>query len=143
MDSPLGNLRDLFINEIKLVPSWINPGTLPLLSRLVIVWVSQVRWQDIQVLGMLQALTSLEIRVPGWSRVRRDRFLIGADAFPCLVVCELVRFPVVPSMFAPGAMPRLKRFMFSIDLTAFTAGARGGDLASVDEDLALGHLPSL
>ncbi|KAJ1257181.1 hypothetical protein BS78_K197200 [Paspalum vaginatum] len=141
MDSPLGNLRDLIIFSIKLLPSWINPVTLPLLSRLQIIMVSQVRRQDIQVLGMLQALTSLDIRVSGGRPRPRvlERSVVGADAFPCLVECTLLGFPVVPSMFPAGAMPRLETFRFYIDLEAFSTG---GDL-TVDDDLALGHLPSL
>ncbi|KAJ1255105.1 hypothetical protein BS78_K289100 [Paspalum vaginatum] len=143
MDSNLGNLRDLSICEIRLLPSWINPTTLPLLSRLEIM-ASQVRRQDIQVLGMLQALTSLEVYGPprGRPRARMERFVVAADAFPCLVGCRLGGFEAVPSMFPPGAMPRLEIFWFDIDLVAFAAGG-GGDLASVDDGLALGHLPSL
>ncbi|KAJ1277089.1 hypothetical protein BS78_05G267400 [Paspalum vaginatum] len=124
----------------SVLPRWINPAVLLLLSRRRIR-VSQVRREDIQVLGTLQALSYLFLSVKRLDRPKLGRFVVGADAFRCLLECTLEGFPVVPSMFPRGAMPRLQTFRFHIDLDAFTAG--GGDLASAADDLALGHLPSL
>ena len=44
---------------------------------------------------------------------------------------------MVPSTFPPGAMPRLEKFKFGIQLEDFLRGEFTTD------DLALGHLPSL
>ncbi|KAJ1257146.1 hypothetical protein BS78_K193900 [Paspalum vaginatum] len=134
----LGNLRHIIMHGTSVLLRWINPAVLPLLSRLQI-WVDEVRREDIRVLGTLQALSYLS--PSAWRSPMLGRFVVGADAFPCLVECRLDGFPVVPSMFPPGAMPRLEFFQFCIDLEAFSTG--GGDLDSVDDDLALGHLPSL
>jgi disease resistance protein RPM1 len=63
-DSPesLGNLSYLRIYRTSLLPTWINPGLLLLLSSLDIT-VGQVRREDIQVLGMLKALRILKVSV--------------------------------------------------------------------------------
>jgi len=49
----LGNLSYLRIRNTSLLPTWINPGSLLLLSFLEIEVAHQVRREDIQVLGML------------------------------------------------------------------------------------------
>ena len=59
----LGNLSFLLIHKTSYsLPTWINPGSLLLLSSLDIT-VAQVRMEDIQVLGMLQSLRFLKVRV--------------------------------------------------------------------------------
>ncbi|KAJ1255442.1 hypothetical protein BS78_K219400 [Paspalum vaginatum] len=121
----LGNLRYISMSGTSVLPRWINPAVLLLLSRRRIR-VSQVRREDIQVLGTLQALSYLFLSVKRLDRPKLGRFVVGADAFRCLLECTL---------------EGLQTFRFHIDLDAFTAG--GGDLASAADDLALGHLPSL
>ncbi|OEL23823.1 hypothetical protein BAE44_0015158 [Dichanthelium oligosanthes] len=133
----LSNLSFLYISKTKFLPTWISPASLVLLSYLEIM-VVQVRRKDIQVLGKLQALRYLRVYV----RVSDDkqvlkRFMVSPDAFPCVIKCTFYGFTTVPSMFPPGAMPRLEEFRFCIQLEDFSGGEFTAD------DLALGHLPSL
>jgi disease resistance protein RPM1 len=118
------------------LPTWINPGSLPLLSSLDIT-VAQVRREDIHVLRMLQALRVLEVTVSCDNRQVPGRFMVGPDAFPCARDCTFYGFQTVPSMFPRGAMPRLDNFSFRIHLEDFAEGEFTTD------DLALDHLPSL
>ncbi|OEL37022.1 hypothetical protein BAE44_0001959 [Dichanthelium oligosanthes] len=131
----LSNLRYLYIDETKSIPTWISPASLVLLSSLEIT-VVQVRREDIQVLGKLQALRYLNIYISGDKQVL-ERFMVSPDAFPCVIKCTFTNFATVPSMFPSGAMPRLEEFRFGIQLEDFS----GGEFAL--DDLALGHLPSL
>ncbi|OEL25382.1 hypothetical protein BAE44_0013599, partial [Dichanthelium oligosanthes] len=131
----LSNLRYLCISQIKSLPTWISPASLALLSRLEIS-VVQVRREDIQVLGKLQALHCLHVYVYDGIQVL-ERFMVSPDAFPCVIKCTFYGFTTVPSMFPPGAMARLEDFGFDIQLENFS----GGEFAL--DDLALGHLPSL
>ncbi|KAL6888184.1 hypothetical protein ACP4OV_009210 [Aristida adscensionis] len=131
----LGNLRWLRIYEASSLPTWINPVSVPFLSCLDI-WVNQVRKEDIQVLGILLALRSLILRVVSADDIQvAERFMVSADAFPCVERCLFYGFAAVPSMFPRGAMPRLKEFDFCIQVEDFS----NGDF----DDLAMGHLPSL
>jgi len=133
----LGNLSYLSIYRISSLPTWINPGSLLLLSFLEIEVAHQVRREDIQVLGMLQALRILEVSVSGNNRQVLGRFMVGPDAFPCARTCIFDGFQTVPSMFPRGAMPRLETFRFHICLQDFFQGEFTTD------DLALDLLPSL
>ncbi|OEL16832.1 hypothetical protein BAE44_0022149, partial [Dichanthelium oligosanthes] len=130
----MSNLSFLFIFNTKSLPTWISPASLVLLSCLEIE-VVQVRREDIQVLGKLQALRYLNVYVCG--DIQLERFMVSPDAFPCVIKCTFTNFTTVPSMFPPGAMPRLKNFTFYIYLEDFSGGEFTAD------DLALGHLPSL
>jgi disease resistance protein RPM1 len=134
----LGNLSILSLEEISMLPSWINPKSVGHLSHLYIT-VAQLRREDIQVLGMLPALRDLEIEVSGDRIQKQERsFMVSPDAFPVMITCELSgNFSMVPSMFPQGAMPRLETFEFCIQLEDFWLGE------STVDDLALGHLPSL
>ncbi|CAL4990746.1 unnamed protein product [Urochloa decumbens] len=131
----LGNLTSLLIDTATSLPTWICPASLLLLSHLHITLV-QVRMADIRVLGMLQVLCLLQVRVSGEIQVL-DKFIVSHDAFQCVIKCEFYGFSMAPSAFQPGAMPRLKVFTFSIRLEDFAGGKFTGD------DLAFGHLPSL
>ncbi|OEL18744.1 hypothetical protein BAE44_0020237, partial [Dichanthelium oligosanthes] len=130
----LSNLSYLAIRT-KSLPTWISPASLVLLSYLEI-WVVQVRREDIQVLGKLQALRYLKVYVSDHKQVL-EKFMISPDVFPCVIECRFHGFTTVPSMFPPGAMPRLEEFRFRIQLEDFSRGEFTAD------DLALGHLPSL
>ena len=132
----LGNLSYLRIGQTSSLPTWIKPGSLLLLSLLDIT-VVQVRREDIQVLGMLQALRILEVSVSGNNRQVLGRFMVGPDAFPCARDCRFYGFLMVPSMFPRGAMPRLEQFSFCIRPLDFFQGEFTTD------DLGLDHLPSL
>jgi disease resistance protein RPM1 len=91
---------------------------------------------DIRVLGMLQALRFLRVKVSGEVQVL-ERFAVSTDAFPCAIKCSFHGFSMAPSVFPHGAMPRLKEFKFPIRLEDYADGKFTGD------DLALCHLPSL
>jgi disease resistance protein RPM1 len=132
----LGNLSNLYINKTSSLPTWINPGSLLLLSSLDIM-VAQVRREDIHVLGMLQALRILNVGVFGDNIQVLGRFKVGPDAFPCARVCRFYGFETVPSMFPRGAMPRLEDFIFHICPQDFFQGEFTTD------DLSLDHFPSL
>jgi disease resistance protein RPM1 len=134
----LGNLSILSLEEISMLPSWINPESVGHLSHLYIT-VAQLRREDIQVLGMLPALRNLQVEVSGDRIQTLERsFVISHDAFPVLITWELSgNFATVPSMFPQGAVPRLETFEFNIQLEDFSQGE------ITVGDLALGHLPSL
>ncbi|KAG0531027.1 hypothetical protein BDA96_05G238900 [Sorghum bicolor] len=124
------------LSYLRIRKTWINPGSLLLLSSLDIT-VSQVRTEDIQVLGMLQALRVLRVDVAGDNLQVLGRFTVGPDAFPCVMECKFYGFQTVPSMFPRGAMPRLEEFHFRMSLQDFLKGEFSTD------DLALDHLSSL
>ncbi|XP_066338613.1 disease resistance protein RGA5-like [Miscanthus floridulus] len=131
----LWNLSHLFIYGTSRLPTWIDPTSFLLLSQLCIK-VGQVRSEDIHVLGLLQALRVLHVKVAGAKQVF-ERFMIKADAFPCLTRCIFSGLSTVPSMFPPGAMPMLQRFKFYIRAEDF------GDSEFTVDDLTISHLPSL
>ncbi|CAL5089535.1 unnamed protein product [Urochloa decumbens] len=141
LEEPLGNLCRLCIKRAPEVPMWIRPAWLPVLSYLDIKVTYEHR-EDIQILGRLPCLRYLSFAT-GYG-CKEERCTVGPDAFPHVVRCkfELDTFyprRVVPSMFPPGAMPELQDFKFEIRLQHFCSG---GEL-TVDDDLALAHLPSL
>jgi len=131
----LDNLSYLYIQTTTSLPTWIRPAILLHLSSLLIM-VVQVRREDIQVLGRLQALRYLEVRVSSGIHVL-ERFVVSPDSFPCAISCRFDDLSMLPSTFPPGAMPRLEDFRFCIELEDFSRGEFTTD------DLALGHLPSL
>lgn len=114
----------------------INPTSFLLLSHLRIK-VCQLRSEDIHVLGMLQALRSLKVKVAAAKQVVFQRFMIRADAFPFVTWCKFSGVSMVPSMFPLGAMPMLQHFKFHIRPEDF------GDCEFNVDELAFGHLPSL
>ncbi|CAO2146991.1 unnamed protein product [Urochloa humidicola] len=155
MEEPLGNLRRLCIYDPMMLPTWIKPASVPILSYLDIR-VQCERRDDIRVLGALPCLRHLKFNVKygpmnthrAWSdsdddeAVERRRFAAGPDAFPSLVSCEFEcgvhAQSVAPSLFPPGSMPRLQDLCLRINTYDFS----GGELFSLD-DLALAHLTSL
>ncbi|WVZ51378.1 hypothetical protein U9M48_002530 [Paspalum notatum var. saurae] len=98
------------------LPSWIDPASFLLLSYLHIN-VGELRREDIQRLGMLQALRYLKVKVFGDIQVF-EKFVISADAFPCMTRCRFTGFSMLPSMFAPGAMPKLQRLKTQVSYPA-------------------------
>ncbi|CAL4890759.1 unnamed protein product [Urochloa decumbens] len=135
MEKPPGNLPRLLVHYY-VIPTWINRSSLPGLSYLDIS-VSQERRQDIQVLGTLPCLRHLRFAT---SEPATERCVIARDAFPRAERCEFeVRGRgVVPSMFPPGAMPRLQDLKFHLGREQL-----GRDGAFSLDELAIGHLPSL
>jgi len=120
------------------MPAWIRPAWLPALSYLDIR-VKHERTDDIQVLGTLPCLGHLRFKA---RRAAVERFAVGGDAFPRLVICVFDIWDVdggttvVPSTFPRGAMPMLQDFAFYIGLKQL------GKSVAV-EGLGLGNLPSL
>ncbi|CAO2149250.1 unnamed protein product [Urochloa humidicola] len=158
MEEPLGNLRRLCIYKPMVLPTWIKPTSVPILSYLDL-WVKYERRDDIRVLGTLSCLRHLKFSVyhapyyigQSWSdsddgapepQTVERRFVAGPDAFPSAVSCEFEccqgAQSVVPSLFPPGAMPRLQNLGLKINAEDFG----GCELFSLD-DLALAHLTSL
>ncbi|CAN6243169.1 unnamed protein product [Urochloa humidicola] len=132
----LGNLRKLILRTTMLLPTWINPASLLFLSFLRIHVVVLDESKDFQVLGMLQALRFLEVSAALVAQAT-ERPVVSPEAFPQLRVCRFPDLSMVPSMFPPGAMPRLEDIKFQIDLKDIEDGKINVD------DLALGDLPSL
>jgi disease resistance protein RPM1 len=83
----LGNLSYLCIYRTTSLPTWIRPAILLHLSSLVIV-VVQVRREDIQVLGRLQALCYLDLTVYGVYIQVLERFMVSPDSFPGAISCR-------------------------------------------------------
>nr|UBY06854.1 NBS-LRR disease resistance protein [Dasypyrum villosum] len=124
------------LNWFKTLPSWINPSSLPLLSYLNIT-VFEVRPEDIQLLGMLPALCVLSVmdysQCQGEDVVEMPVLSAGA-LFPCATKCCFRDIGAVPSMFPPGAAPRLKDLSFSFPTKW---------ISRENTDLGMRHLPSL
>ncbi|CAL4904868.1 unnamed protein product [Urochloa decumbens] len=135
MTEQLGNLSLLSITNVIVVPTWITPAFLPVLSHLDIVVHHERRDDIIQVFGTLRCLRHLRYRVNEKRVV--ERCAVGSDAFPCVVSCELDAVHVVPCTFPRGAMPMLQDYKFSIGREQLLS------MAVEDLGLGLGHLPSL
>ncbi|KAF7034022.1 hypothetical protein CFC21_045079 [Triticum aestivum] len=143
---PSQQLRKVLITGCSAwtLPAWINPSSLPLLSYLEIT-VSEVRPEDILLLGTLPALRYLDLSDDGyWSQhesvkwdqrvTEMEKSVVTADAFPCVEKCYFRGIAIVPSIFPRGAAPRLKELKFSFPARWIGRG---------DNDLSMGHLPSL
>nr|UBY06856.1 NBS-LRR disease resistance protein [Dasypyrum villosum] len=111
------------------LPKWINSTSLPHLSRLAI-FVEELQGDDLQIIGMLPALRSLELRA---SRVM-GTLVVRADAFPFTRFCLIWGFPTPPCLFPPGAMPRVQHLYFEVSARSIASG---------EVDCGMGHLPSL
>ncbi|KAG2559362.1 disease resistance protein RGA5-like [Panicum virgatum] len=116
----LGNLSYLRIYRTTSLPTWIRPAILLHLSSLQII-VDQVRREDIQVLGRLQALRYLHLSVDElYDDIQvLERFMVSPDSFPCAIRCRFYNLSILPSTFPPGAMPRLEDFRFCIELEVY------------------------
>ncbi|TVU24124.1 hypothetical protein EJB05_26522 [Eragrostis curvula] len=136
-----GHLRHLYTGNgcwFSRLPAWLNnPSHLADLCKLYIA-VRELQEKDLNVLGRLPALTYLSLLVDHESLGIRERFVVGAGSFPCLVYCLLMGF-IVPVVFQNGAAPRLTRFDFDFHVREVReiAGSDGGF------DLGLQNLPSL
>ncbi|KAE8784433.1 disease resistance rpp8-like protein 3 [Hordeum vulgare] len=124
----------LFGNCTSTLPRWMNSSLFPVLSCLYIK-VNRVRPEvDIQILGKLPALRSLDLATSRAQLTPVERFIIGDDAFPCLRECGFYNFQMWPSMFPQGSMPRLEYISFY---------ARASRIAGGDLDVDMQHLPYL
>lgn len=110
------------------LPKWVNPTALPLLSYLAID-VDEVQGDDIQIIGMLPSLRFLSLRALRTA----GTLVVRGDAFPCAREC-MFEFPLLPSLFPPGAMPMVQRLTFSVPAQLVAGG---------EANCGMGHLPSL
>lgn len=116
------------------LPTWISPSSLPLLSYLSIL-VYKVRPEDIQILGMLPALRYLNLSARSTGVDVAEMHAVTAGAYPCATECYFdSNTCVLPSIFARGAAPRLKRLRFQFRAEWISRG---------DIHLGTWHLPSL
>ncbi|CAL4991215.1 unnamed protein product [Urochloa decumbens] len=120
------------------LPSWMNRSALPNLSFLWIA-VRELQLKDLEILGRLPALHSLQLEVDHMSLGIHGRFVVGAGSFPCLVHCKFWGF-VEPVVFQQGAMPRLRELYLDLFLMwegIETSSSDGG------LDMGIGNLPLL
>ncbi|XP_012703795.1 putative disease resistance RPP13-like protein 3 isoform X2 [Setaria italica] len=94
------------------LPAWMNRSVLPNLSFLWIA-VRELQLKDLEILGRLPALRSLELEVDRANLGIHGRFDVGAGLFPCLVHCKFWGF-VEPVVFRQGAMPRLRELYLDL-----------------------------
>jgi hypothetical protein len=93
------------------LPGWaVNPWLLRDLSflQITVKWLQQ---EDLEILGRLPALYSLNLRVDHEDLGIHEAFVFAACSFPCLVRCWLWGF-AAPEVFQQGAMPRLVNLLF-------------------------------
>jgi len=117
------------------LPAWVNPSLLLDLTNLNIA-VRELHQADLEILGRLPALRFLKLEVENKNLGILTGFVVGADAFPCLVSCLFFQF-VWPVVFQQGAMPRLKVLHF------WSWEVRGIACNDGSLNLGLGNLPSL
>ncbi|KAF7033040.1 hypothetical protein CFC21_044165 [Triticum aestivum] len=137
---PPSQLRrlDFPYSRFLILPAWINPSLLPVLTYLRI-FVDEVRSDVLELLGKLPALCVLEIT--DFSKFNGEHLMVmptlssGANTlFPRATHCSFLSIGAVPSMFPQGAAPMLKHLTY-----AFSAKW----ISSENLDLDMGHLPSL
>ncbi|CAL4957680.1 unnamed protein product [Urochloa decumbens] len=120
------------------LPAWMSQSVLPNLSFLWIA-VRELQLKDLEILGRLPVLHSLELEVDHVSLGVCGRFNIGVGLFPCLVYCKFWGF-VEPVVFQQGAMPRLRELYLDL---FFMWEARETTTSDGGPDLSLGNLPLL
>ncbi|XP_044961963.1 disease resistance protein RGA5-like [Hordeum vulgare subsp. vulgare] len=117
------------IGWFSILPNWVNSKSLPHLSTLKIE-VQELQRNDIQIIGMLPALRSLQLR----ASCVMGMLVVRADAFPSARYCSFYGFLTSPCLFPPGAMPRVQRLGFEDTVESIASG---------EVDCSMGHLPSL
>jgi len=120
------------------LPAWVNPLLVPDLTCLYIT-VRELQQVDLEILGRLPALRSLELEVDHVNLGILGRFVVSAGLFPCLVHCKFWGF-VEPVVFRQGAMPRIRELY--LDLFFMW---EAGETISSDGGLVMGmeNLPLL
>jgi len=112
------------------------------LPNLSFLWIAvrELQPKDLEVLGRLPALHSLELEVDHVNLgIILGRFVVGAGLFLCLVHCKFWGF-VEPVVFRQGAMPRIRELY--LDLFFMW---EAGETISSDGGLVMGmeNLPLL
>ncbi|CAL4991190.1 unnamed protein product [Urochloa decumbens] len=120
------------------LPAWMNRSVLPNLSFLWIA-VRELQLKDLEILGRLPALHSLELEVDHVSLGIHGRFVVGAGSFPCLVHCKFWGF-IEPVVFQQGAMPRLRELYLDL---LFMWEARETTNGDGSLDMGIRNLPLL
>ncbi|XP_073363698.1 uncharacterized protein [Aegilops tauschii subsp. strangulata] len=132
---PSPNLRRLkYDGHLESLPTWICSSSLPLLSNLYL-YVTKVRFEDIQILGMLPALRYVTLMSDlGDGKNTVEKLVLTVGAFPRARVCLFHNLLLVHPTFQPGAMPMVQRLRF---------GLRVNDILSPEFDLSIRNLDSL
>jgi hypothetical protein len=130
---PSPYLRKLvFYGRFQTLPTWVNSSSLPLVSSLSI-FVTELRTEDIDILGTLPALRYVELESTVGHATQRF-VVLSTDAFPCLRECKFVHVILEPRVFTRGAMPKVQKL---------SVGLRVSDILSDDLDVGIWNLPSL
>ena len=118
------------------LPAWMTS-----VLHLSFLWIAvrELQPKDLEVLGRLPALHSLELEVDHVNLGILGRFVVSAGLFPCLVHCKFWGF-VEPVVFRQGAMPRIRELY--LDLFFMW---EAGETISSDGGLVMGmeNLPLL
>jgi Leucine-rich repeat (LRR) protein len=122
----------------SILPAWIRPHLSQLCT--LIIWVKEVRAEDLNILGSLPGLSYLDLRSD-----RQSRLLpVSADGFPCLTVLNLESYSPGHVVVQPGALPKLQNVTgLGISLRVAKEEAAGNVNSGVWFDLNIQSLPSL
>jgi hypothetical protein len=123
-------LRSFVAGGLLTLPKWISLTSLPHLSYLHIRVVN-LHKDDINIIGMLPALRFLLL----YATADIPLSVVRAGAFPSAIECQFHGFMMWPSLFAPGAMPRVMRLYM---LMPHHVNYQSGEV-----DVSMAHLPSL
>jgi hypothetical protein len=107
----------------SILPAWIRSHLSQLCT--LIIWVKEVREEDLNILGSLPGLSHLEL-----GSDRQSRLLpVSADGFPCLTVLELLSNSPGHVVVQPGALPKLQKVIevnISLRVEKEEAAGNGG-----------------
>jgi hypothetical protein len=118
----------------SILPAWIRSHLSELCT--LIIWVKEVREEDLNILGSLPSLCHLDL-----GSDRQSRSLpVSADGFPCLTVLKLISRSPGHVVVQPGALPfpKLRTVMLDVILRIAEEEAAGNWF-----ELNLKSLPSL
>jgi hypothetical protein len=121
----------------SVLPAWIRSHLSQLCT--LVIWVKEVREEDLNILGSLPGLSHLELGSDRQSRLLPFR----ADGFPCLTVLKLTSFSPGHVVVQPGALPKLQKVGLRISLRVAKEEAAGNVNDGVWFDLNIRSLPSL
>jgi hypothetical protein len=122
----------------SVLPTWIRSHLSQLCT--LIIWVKEVREEDLNILGSLPGLSHLKL----WSYSQSRLLPVSADGFPCLTVLELLSGSPGHVVVQPGALPKLQKIIgLGISLRVAKEEAADNVNGGVWFDLNIRSLPSL
>jgi disease resistance protein RPM1 len=135
---PSPNLRRLRVGGyVESLPKWINSSSVPVLSY-IDLYLSEMRTEDIQSLGMLQTLRYVSVEMSRTSKRKEhnivENLVLTAGAFPCARVCLFNKVVLVRPIIQKGAMQMVQRLR---------CGLQPCSIDSDNFDLSIPNLPSL